>query len=54
MDYDYTMAKHVPKQWQCPFNVWVKCLEKNKCEKCGWNPEVESKRLKEMLHGVKQ
>lgn len=42
---DITMAKELPKEWQCRNNPWVKCLGHKNCEKCGWNPEVAEKRM---------
>ena len=31
----------------CPYNVYINCPEQGrKCDKCGWNPEVEAKRKK--------
>ena len=44
-------VKAVPKALQCPYNAWVKCPEKMKCEQCGWNPIVEEKR-KEQRFGI--
>lgn len=38
-------VKEIPKEWQCPFNAWVKCQEKSKCSKCGWNPKVGNERM---------
>lgn len=38
-------VKEIPKEWQCPFNAWVKCPEKKKCTQCGWNPKVENERM---------
>ena len=35
---------------QCMYNPFVDCGSQNKCHKCGWNPYVQEKRLKE---GVK-
>ena len=34
-------------KWQCPYNEGVAC-EHRVCTKCGWNPEVLKKRIKEM------
>lgn len=45
-------AQEVPKELQCPFNAWVKCPEKNNCQKCGWNPVVEKERL-ELKYGIR-
>jgi len=33
----------------CPFNDGVDCRERYVCDKCGWNPVVDSAR-KKMLH----
>ena len=32
----------------CPHNLEVIC-DKQKCESCGWNPEVEKKRKKALI-----
>lgn len=40
--------KDIPKEWKCPFNGYVKCLEKKGCEKCGWNPDIAKKRLQDV------
>lgn len=41
----------IPKP--CPNNDRVSCTDKTKCGKCGWNPEVAERRLREFLkkHG---
>ena len=28
----------------CRYNLSVSCTEKDKCQKCGWNPDVEEER----------
>ena len=38
--------KPIIKEEQCPNNEWVRCKKKDKCSKCGWNPEVSKERLK--------
>lgn len=40
-------VKEVQKAMQCPYNAWVKCPEKKKCDQCGWNPKVEVQRIKQ-------
>lgn len=36
---------------ECPYSNVVKCYSSCKnCEKCGWNPEVAERRLKEFLN----
>ena len=37
--------KAIPTEQQCKNNCWVRCRNKTKCEKCGWNPEVAKKRI---------
>lgn len=32
----------------CKFNGNIDCVWHVKCEKCGWNPEVEEKRKRKM------
>lgn len=44
-------VQEIPKELQCPFNAWVKCQKKSKCQKCGWNPKVEKERLK-LKYGI--
>lgn len=42
--------KYYPR-WQpgspCPNNEAILCPDVTKCNKCGWNPEVIEKRMKE-------
>lgn len=39
------MAKREPPVEQCPHNEGVACRRSRcKCEKCGWNPEVDARR----------
>lgn len=45
--YSIEAIKPIPMEWQCRNNPWVKCQEKNKCGRCGWNPEVAEMRRKE-------
>lgn len=42
---DTKTKRAIPPKWQCKNNCWVKCRNKTKCEKCGWNPEVAEKRI---------
>lgn len=32
----------------CKFNFFVDCGEQDKCDKCGWNPEVYKKRIEKI------
>lgn len=32
----------------CTYNVGVECQAKNHCDKCGWNPDVDKQRKKEL------
>ena len=32
----------------CRFWDYVMCPERDKCEKCGWNPEVQKKRAEKL------
>ena len=32
----------------CPNNPEVACMHPDRCEKCGWNPVVAARRLKEI------
>jgi hypothetical protein len=34
--------------WVCPYNKSVECSFR-KCDKCGWNPEVAERRIKDYL-----
>ena len=31
---------------RCRFNDGVSCGEQDRCDKCGWNPEVHKERIK--------
>ena len=33
----------------CKFNKAIDCTEQ-KCEKCGWNPEVTEKRIEKLVN----
>ena len=38
----------------CKFRTGVECsMFGDKCKKCGWNPDVEAKRIKEIEQGGK-
>ena len=45
--------KELPKEEQCPFNRYVKCMLKDNCPKCGWNPKVTEERMKVLFSGGK-
>ncbi len=32
----------------CCFNTMIDCSTHNRCERCGWNPEVSKKRIKHL------
>ena len=54
LEYEINKWQKVPKEWQCKNNPWVKCLEQNKCDKCGWNPEVAEKRIEARANTQRQ
>ena len=33
---------------ECKFNLYVDCEEQDKCSKCGWNPQVQKKRIEKI------
>lgn len=33
---------------RCKYSRGVDCTAKNKCEKCGWNPEVQRERIRKI------
>lgn len=35
----------------CPFNNYVNCDSVSRCPKCGWNPEVHTRRLEKRKGG---
>ena len=37
-----------PKPVQRPHNEGVYCLHTADCETCGWNPDVEARRMEEI------
>ena len=37
----------------CPFNGAVVCADRNGCDRCGWNPDVEKKRKKRIMQDPK-
>ena len=49
LDRYYDKQRQKPKEAECKYNDGVLCARR-KCEKCGWNPEVEKAR-KEKLSG---
>ena len=34
---------------RCIYNMYVECEHKNTCSRCGWSPEVEQVRKKEIF-----
>ena len=42
------MAWTRPKPVECPHNEGVMCAHTADCENCGWNPEVEARRIAEI------
>ena len=54
LEYEITICQKVPKEWRCPNNQWVKCKEKNNCNKCGWNPEVATNRIQARANAQRQ
>ena len=33
---------------RCIYNLYVECEHKNACSRCGWSPEIEQARKKEL------
>lgn len=43
------MAKsNTPLPYQCRYNQIVGCADKNGCARCGWSPEVEARRKRQL------
>lgn len=36
----------------CPYRSGLRCFKSAACENCGWNPEVEKKRLECLYSGA--
>ena len=49
-DFDHTLewGRTADKRWRCPYRSYVSC-HRRKCTSCGWHPEVEKERTKEIL-----
>ena len=39
----------------CPYNIGIECYERtaNKCAKCGWSPDEETKRKRRITYELK-
>lgn len=37
-------ALEIPPEERCKNNDWVRCLHKDRCNKCGWDPVVSEQR----------
>ncbi len=38
------MDEKISYRFSCVHNIGVECYKKNKCDKCGWNPQIAEKR----------
>lgn len=46
--------KPSPESPWCNHNMGVLCSEKDRCNRCGWNPEVETKRKVQVRKRLKE
>lgn len=37
----------------CKYKLYIECVTKDRCNKCGWNPEVENRRKRRLKKTVK-
>lgn len=38
----------------CKYKLYIDCIKKDRCNKCGWNPEVEERRKKSLRNKEKK
>lgn len=42
-------VRHEYEVYVCPYNAEVECLHNNRCNRCGWNPEISKQRLEQLF-----